>query len=253
MSTPPRLTSSLSIYHVILRGVNKQDIFEENEDFNRLLQTLRKYQPVCGYKILAYCIMSNHVHLLIKTDQMDLAQIIQRISPSFVFWYNAKYQRVGSLFQSRFKSRPVNTPEQLLTVIRYIHRNPVKAAICRDPGQYRYSSFRDYFGNDLIDSSVVLSLVSKKDFYIFHRAESDDVCMDIDEELPPCSPKDERAFEIMQDVSGCRNVTEFQALPVEQRNAALLSMVMAGVTVNQASRITGISYGVISKIAKKIR
>ena len=138
MPTRPRLSSNLGIYHVVYRGINKQRIFEDSEDYEKFLSILRKYQPICGYKIIAYCLMSNHIHLLIKPGEIPLPRVFQRIIPSFVYWYNKKYQRVGSLFQARFKSRPINNRSQLLIVTRYIHQNPVKAAICNHPRKYKY-------------------------------------------------------------------------------------------------------------------
>ena len=249
MSTRPRLSSSLGIYHVVYRGINKQRIFEDAEDYNKYLSILRKYQSICGYKLIAYCLMSNHIHLLIKPGEIPLPRIFQRISPSFVYWYNRKYQRVGSLFQARFKSRPVNTRSQLLIVTRYIHQNPVKAAICSHPEQYEYSSFRRYFNNDLIDSEFVLSEISRTDFCDFNCAENDDYCLDIEEELPRMN--DELAAKLMRKLSGCNNVTEFQALNANQRNTILLDMLMARVSAKQASRITGVSYGVVRKVVSQ--
>ena len=91
MPSRPREISSLGIYHVVYRGVNKQQIFEDEDDYGKFLTVLRKYQPICGYKIIAYCLMSNHVHLLIKPDKIPLAGIFQRVIPSFVYWYNKRY------------------------------------------------------------------------------------------------------------------------------------------------------------------
>ena len=79
MPTRPRLSSSLGIYHVVYRGINKQRIFEDDEDYEKFLSILRKYQPICGYKIIAYCLMSNHIHLLIKPGEIPLSRIFQRI------------------------------------------------------------------------------------------------------------------------------------------------------------------------------
>ena len=249
MSTRPRLLSSSGIYHVVCRGINKQCIFEDEEDYEKYLSILRKYQPICGYEIIAYCLMSNHIHLLIKPGEIPLPRIFQRISPSFVYWYNKKYQRVGSLFQSRFKSRPVNSIEQLMVVTRYIHRNPVRASICSHPGRYKYSSFRDYFANDLISSKLILSEMSKKEFFEFNCVEIDDFCLDIEEEMPRLN--DEIAVKIMNRISGCMNVAEFQALELNQRDEALVKMHKARISIKQASRITGISYGVIRKAILK--
>ena len=246
MPSRPREISSLGIYHVIFRGVAKQIIFEYDDDYGKFLTVLRKYQPICGYKIIAYCLMSNHVHLLIKPGEIPLDRIFQRIIPSFVYWYNKKYIRVGSLFQARFRSTPINNLSKFFTVIRYIHQNPIKAAICDHPSQYRYSSYKKYFDDDLIDDSFVRSEVSAEFFNSFNCAENDDQCMDIDDERPRM--KDERATNIMQRLSGCSNVTEFQQLDVKSRNEVLYDMWMAGISMSQANRVTGVSYGVIRKV-----
>lgn len=251
MSTFPRRSSSLGIYHVVIRGVNKQVIFEDPEDYRKYLKILSKYQSICGYRVLAYCLMSNHVHLLIKPEEMDLGRIFQHIGPSFVKWYNIKYQRVGHLFQSRYMSRPVNTSAQLLTVMRYIHQNPVKAAICHSPEKYEYSSFRDYFDNELIDASLVLSLMSREFFVSFNCEANEDKCMDIDEEVPRVLG-DGRAIEFMRAISGCEGAAEFQALGVDERDEALREMWRAGVTPKQANRITGVSIGVIRKALEEM-
>ena len=242
-----RKPSPINIYHVIYRGINKQRIFEVDEDYSRFLEMLRKYKPKCGYKIIAYCLMSNHIHLLIKVDEMELGRIFQNIMPSFVCWYNIKYQRIGHLFQSRFKSQPVNNESQLLTVIRYIHQNPVKAAICSEPERYPYSSFRDYFDNDLIDSELVSSLVSREYFWSFNHAENSDQCMDIEEERPRVW-SDERAVEIMQKVIGCSSVAAFQKLSIDKRDEALRAMHKMGISVKQANRITGVPKGTIRRV-----
>ena len=245
MPTAKRKISSLGIYHVIYRGINKQDVFEDAEDFERFLETLRKYQPICGFELLGYCLMSNHVHLIIKPGETPLGRIFQRVIPSFVYWYNRKYERVGSLFQSPFKSTPINSNDQLLTAVRYVHCNPVKAGICPKPQDYKYSSFKNYYGNNLINASFVQSILSKNDFIAFTCTQNDDHCMDIDDERPRLS--DDRAKKIMHDLSGCDNVTQFQSLDTETRNAALRRMWEAGISVSRANRLTGVSYGVIRK------
>ena len=246
MSNQVRKTSLLNIYHVIYRGVNKQLIFEDDEDYCTIIRTLRKYKDTCDYKIYAYCIMSNHIHLLISPGKMPLSRIFQHLIPSFVTWYNIKYERIGHLFQARFKSEPINDESHFLTVIRYIHQNPIKAAICCKPEDYRYSSFRNYFDDELIDSDLVAGLVSREYFWSFNQADNKDHGMDIDEDRPRMWT-DDRATKIMQEASGCSNVAEFQALPPEQRDEALRIIHRMGVSANQANRITGISKGVIKK------
>jgi len=102
-----RKKSASGIYHIVLRGINQQVIFEDEEDNNKFIETIKTYKAISGYKIYAYCLMSNHVHLLLKVEKEDLDLIIKRIAGSYVYWYNWKYHRRGHLFQDRFKSEPV--------------------------------------------------------------------------------------------------------------------------------------------------
>ena len=118
MPRQARKRSSSGIYHIMLRGINRQIIFEDREDYQRFFDTLKKYKAVSGYTIYAYCLMSNHVHILLKAGHEDLDLIIKRIAGSYVYWYNWKYGRVGHLFQDRFKSEPIETDEYFLTVLR---------------------------------------------------------------------------------------------------------------------------------------
>ena len=114
MPRSARKKSSSGIYHVILRGINKQRIFEDDEDNLYFLEKLKTYKDISGYELYAYCLMSNHLHLLIKEGGDSLSIAFRRIGASFVYWYNRKYSRSGHLFQDRFKSEPVETDEYFL-------------------------------------------------------------------------------------------------------------------------------------------
>jgi len=126
MPRQAREKSEKGIYHIILRGINKQQIFEDEEDYFKFLDTIEKYKTTSGYKILAYCLMGNHIHLLLMTGKESLEKIFKRIGSSYVYWYNWKYGRAGHLFQDRFKSEPVDDEDYLFTVLKYIHQNPLK-------------------------------------------------------------------------------------------------------------------------------
>lgn len=246
MPTIFRPSSSCNIYHVILKSTHGQRIFEDDEDFRKFLYILHDYQPKCGYRIIAYCIMHTHVHLLVSPDGIPLDRIIVRISPRFVQWYNAKYHRSGNLFRHSYFSSPINSTRQLFTVIRYIHQNPVKAGMCSNPLDYKYSSLRNYFTSDLIDGNFMLSLIGREDFIQFNLAENNDECPDVDE-VPKRRVTDEEALLLMDRFSGCKNLTEFQLLEADQRNDTLTKMLKFGVSLRQASRVTGISYTIVRK------
>jgi len=130
-----RVRSNTGIYHVMIRGINRQAIFEDDEDRIRFIDTLREYKDISKYEIYGYCLMDNHIHLLIKEIDESISLIIKRISSSYVHWYNTKYERLGHLFQERFRSEVVEDDGYFLTVLRYIHQNPVKAKIAENVGQ----------------------------------------------------------------------------------------------------------------------
>ena len=95
MPRQARKKSSSGIYHIMLRGINQQQIFEDSEDFNKFLQVLKDSKAISEFKIFAYCLMGNHIHLLIQEQKEPIEQIMKRIATRFVYWYNIKYQRVG--------------------------------------------------------------------------------------------------------------------------------------------------------------
>ena len=145
MTRTLRSKSGTGIYHVMMRGVNHQIIFEHPKDYTKFLELL--YQmvhptdelnhpipPNCS--IYAYCLMPNHVHILLKEENEGLSSIIKRISAAYALFYNKKYERVGHLFQDRFKSEPVNDESYFFTLIRYIHQNPVAAGLSADVASY---------------------------------------------------------------------------------------------------------------------
>ncbi len=252
MPRSARKLSESNIYHVMLRGINRQNIFEESKDYVKMLRLLKDYQQVCGYSLYAYCLMSNHMHLLLQPGNEPLEKIFRRLGASYVYWFNTKYGRSGPLFQDRYKSEPVKNDESFLTVIRYIHMIPVKAGQCQSPADYAYSSFSDYFTNEMIDSEPVLSQMElgEETFLLFHTEQNQDSFLDLGDPRP-VRMTDEKALKKMKKISGCENAEEFQKLPVETRNAALSRMLKKGVSIRQASRITGVSIGIVRKFSVK--
>jgi putative transposase len=144
-----RVKSRSGIYHIILRGANRQEIFHDDEDCIKFLDTIEKYKMKSEVGVYAWCLMSNHAHLLIREGNEDISITMKRIGVSFVWYYNWKYRTTGHLFQDRFKSECIETNKYLLTVTRYIHQNPVKAGIVDRPDQWRWSSCLGYYGKNI--------------------------------------------------------------------------------------------------------
>ena len=231
----------------MIRGINRQRIFEDDEDNRMFLHLMRKYKNKCGYKIIAYCLMGNHIHLLMKEGDEPLGSVFKCIGAGFVTWYNVKYQRTGHLFQDRFKSEPVENEAYLYTVICYIHQNPVKAGICKYPEEYLYSSFTEYLGKPcLVDMDYVEQCISRENVLRRSREHMEQNCLDVTDVMRR-RVTDQQAKQIMAEISKCANVTAFQALNAEDRNNCIREMKESGLSLRQISRMTGVSYYAVQK------
>lgn len=231
----------------MLRGINHQIIFEEREDYERFIKTLAKYKTISGYTVYAYCLMSNHIHLMIKEGKENLEQIMKRIAGSYVYWYNGKYKRAGHLFQDRFKSEPVETEEYFLTVLRYIHQNPIKARVSAGISQYEFSSYTEYLQDIsiIVDKEFVYSIINKAEFIEFNLENNNDICLDIEEQNNRIN--DSEAREIIKQVCGYSNASEIQKLDIAELNKCIKALKDGGLSIRQISRITGVSKYAVEK------
>jgi REP element-mobilizing transposase RayT len=246
MSRKARERSNSGIYHTILRGINRQSIFEDDDDRQKLIETLSRYKEVSDYRIFAYCVMDNHVHVLLQEVKEPIGMIIKRISSSYVFWYNSKHKRCGHLFQERFKSEAVETDSYLLTVLRYIHQNPVKARLVNDISEYKWSSYNEYIGgSQIVDSEFALKLFSKipeeavKRFEKYSREESVDSCLEIKENRVIMS--DDKLREIVNRQLGIEAIKVCSETRERQDSIVRKLKEIDGVNIRQIARITGLS------------
>ena len=248
MPRQARKKSESGIYHIMLRGINQQQIFEETEDYEKFLEILKDCKAICEFKLFAYCLMGNHIHLLLKEGAESLEQVFKRLCGRFVYWYNVKYQRVGHLFQDRFKSEPVDRDDYFFTVLRYIHQNPTKAGLCKRIEDYTYSSYLEYFNeSSLVDREDVLNLMTMDEFIGLNQQAVDAGCMDIAEKTI-VRVTDEQAKALIRKISKCENVSDFQCLDTNQRNKYLKKLKEKGLSIRQLSRLTGISFSVVRNI-----
>lgn len=152
-----------ALYHVMGRGNNGEKILAEGLQKSEYIKILTYYKKQLCFKLYAFCIMDNHVHLLIEVKDAPLSGIMQRIQQVYTQWFNRKYGRTGHVFQQRYKALLCNKENYLLQLIRYIHYNPVKANMCKDLN-YIWSSHSHYIGvvNDgFVDVDDVLGVFSE--------------------------------------------------------------------------------------------
>ncbi|MDD2421329.1 MAG: transposase [Heliobacteriaceae bacterium] len=254
MARVAREKSNSGIYHIMLRGINRQDLFHDAEDNRRFMETLNNYKNTCGYKIYGFCLMSNHIHLLIKEGEETISQAIKRIGVSYAYRYNVKYERCGHLFQGRFKSEKVDDDDYLLTVLRYIHQNPVKAGMVGQAAQYNWSSYSEYVNQKsiLTDIDFVLRILNPnpikavKIFKEFMTAENEDKCLDVQDTIKK-RLSDEDAINLIKELSNTNNVLVLQQMDKNERDGIIRKLKKTGFSIRQLVRITGLGRRIIEK------
>ena len=166
MSKNLREFSNSKVYHIIIKGIDDGTIFYDDEDRNVFLNKLKITKKKFKYKILAYCLMSNHVHLVILIENENLSKGIQSLIIRYASYFNRKYDRKGPFVQNRFNSKKVESQRYFLEVCRYVHRNPEKAGIEKTE-KYRWSSYHEYIGKEKIIDRRFLMHYLGNDINIF--------------------------------------------------------------------------------------
>ena len=162
MPRPPRLELSGALYHVTARGNERRPIFRDDEDREEYLSRIAHYRGKFRFQLLAYCLMTNHVHLAIRPAIVPLSRIMAGLHSTYAEWFNRRHDRVGHLFQGRFKAYLVQEDRYLHALLRYIHHNPVRARIVSRAADYAWSSdrfLRRGAGPDWLDVDPLLALL----------------------------------------------------------------------------------------------
>ena len=239
-----RVLSKSGYYHVVNRGVGRQILFEDEEDYLRFLDTMRRYLKEEPFELIAYCLMENHFHLLLHTGD-KLERIMKRLSCSYAYYFNEKYEREGHLFQDRFRSEPITDDSYLLAAVRYIHNNPVKAGICSRE-EYPWSSWHEYTDRpDLVSTEIVLSITDGiEGFLELSRSNEDLEALDITERT---GVSDNEALDIIRKELHLESGIKLQGMGRAERDAAIRLLKAHHLSVRQIARLTGINRGVILK------
>lgn len=165
MARKPRVHFPGALYHVIVRGNQGQTTFRETEDYRLYLKFLREYKEHFDFSLYAYVLMPTHVHLLIETGDINLSKVMHRLQFRYTRNFNLKYRTWGHLFQGRYKAIMCDRDTYFLELSAYIHLNPVRAGLVKNPANYPWSSYLSYLGrekNHIADIDHVLSQFSEK-------------------------------------------------------------------------------------------
>lgn len=161
MSRALRVEFADACYHVMARGGARQDVFRDDADRRRYLDGVAPFVDAGALVVLAYCLMPNHVHLLLRTPRAGLGRIMRHVNGDYATAFNGRHRRVGHLWQGRYKALLVGDAEYLVECARYIHLNPNRAKLTRPAERWRWSSYRNYVGGPAvvpwIDTGPVLA------------------------------------------------------------------------------------------------
>ena len=242
ISRIPRPKARTNVYHVILRGINRQDIFLDDMDFRKCLKEIKRTKEVYKYDLYAYALMPNHIHMIIFDKENKLSQIIKSIAIKYAIYFNKKYERIGHLFQNRFKSKTVENEAYLKNLVRYIHKNPENAGLSK---QYKWLSYIEYIGDkkELIDTEFVMRLFENnmESFILFHENYYKNEDIDKDFELMN-KIEDDEAIRIMKEISGENNLVKIQKYDKTTKHEIINKFAnIEGITKVQIARILGIN------------
>lgn len=242
MARKPRKYVQSEIYHIIIRGNNKQNIFCDNQDYNFILNRIKKYSKQLEIKVFAYCLMSNHVHILIGNANKNMSKFMLKLNTSYSRYFNLKYERSGHLFQGRYLSQPIENEASFKNVIRYILQNPQKiglSSFC----DYPWNSFKETIESqstyNIIDSNTVLSFFEKKSLFIkFTKQNNDDTYMEYEGKT---IHNDNYYIKKMQEILKLHNLFELQKLDISYIKTKIRILKNNNIPENRIARLIGIS------------
>jgi len=241
--------------------VDSQSLFVDEEDYARFIELLyRQSNPLQGKGddsspgsiFFAYCLMSNHVHLLIKEASDNLSTAIRRICASYTMHYKKKYNFTGHLFYDRFKSEPVDDNTYFFILLRYIRQHPVTAGLSADMAGYRWGSWREYEGVTdgspiICSTQTILSRMSLDNFRKFVKAPMPSSVMVIEYESRTGGRTDEEVLNFLADNYRLRKPTNLQNYQMKRRDKILRETKAFGASLRQLAQLTGLTFHIVRK------
>ncbi|MDR2458285.1 MAG: transposase [Clostridiales Family XIII bacterium] len=251
MAYKPRVRGESGIYHIVTKGINSKNIFNEISDKEYFIKILERAKRKYNFNLYGYALMSNHFHLLLEEGEYDsISTILQSIKVSYINYYNKKYGRTGTIYNGRFHSEPVENNEYLIAVLRYITQNPIKIGETLEWTNYRELIL--FTKNQLTDRSKVLKLIfgykqryNKKRIEKFLLTKYEKDCLEISNSRP-VSDKAAKKI-IMAEIAKMASCKEF-VKNINKYRGIINRIKKERVSLLQISRILGVNKNRIYKI-----
>lgn len=233
----------------MLRGLSKQIIFEDEKDYCFFINLLKRYCHMNNIKLVCYCLMINHVHLLIKDTNNELSCFMQNLAAMYARYFNNKYKRCGTLFQRPYKSKKIATDSYLLSAYRYIIRNPENDSICQY-FDYKWSSYPYIIDDDhFIDNSIIKDLLgSNTNIQNFLNLNTYEYEFSHFFEDSFTRITDSQSLDFVKKTFNIDTASCIRSFKKNKRDNAIKVLRNQGFTIRQIERLTGVSRGIIQNI-----
>ena len=249
----PRTMSESNFYHVVFKGSGGRLLFENNDDRSVFLAFLRDALANTALYVHAFCLMDNHVHLVVEAPFDELSRVASPVEQRYAQLYNLRYQRTGPLFVRPFWSEPINSEEQLLCTVRYVHNNPAAAGICK-PADWRWSSYLVYAENidefGIVTSEYVLDLLGSRDAFLRFSAPEQATMLPYPGSHLTRHHSQAELASIARDILGNETLNELKRMNVRERAPHLKLLASRGFGPRQIARVTDLS---ISQVQNALR
>lgn len=248
MPRKPRITLP-GFYHVISRGVERRNVYLEDEDFEQFLEILLYVKKNYNIIVHAFCLMSNHYHLLLQIDQSNISEAMRYLNSQYSAWFNRKYKRSGHLWQGRFKSYYLYDEAHFWTVTKYIERNPVAAGIVKKIDQYQFQSLyqwqkADKYASLLDDSKIIGMKLQEYEIFVDFELNNDE--LNFVYKSPKILLSDDGAFTVLN-----RRLNYFfEASEALSRNQKVVNAAEYGYSQTEIAQYIGMSVTSVSKILR---
>lgn len=241
-----RTISESGYYHVVPKGIADQLLFENDDDRSMYLELLRKAKAGTGVKLHAYCLMSNHIHLVVEDSNDKLSEFMKYVTERYAMYYAKQIGRTGGVFRKPFWSEPIESDEYLLCAVRYVHANPAAAGLC-PASQYEWSSVKDYLGREteITDTETVLDMLGGRSGFIEFSGQSKNTALPFPSSRLSGHLSDDEALAIAKAVLGADGIN-LAACDKSTRVAGITLLAERGFSIAQISRITGVARSICS-------
>lgn len=241
-------------FHIVVQGLNKEYIFDKEPYILKYKETMYQKSKEIGINILAYCIMNNHVHILVYTSEIQrVSKFMQSLNTSYSKFYNKNEKRVGYVFKDRFYTQEIYDRNQLYICLKYIHNNPVKAKKCKKMEDYKYSSYLEFFEEkNIISEESIKRLFKEKENYIsifnfIHK----NINEEDDEKIFDIKELDIETFIKQIEQTYKKSIKELKKDKEMLGKIIKSARRLTDVTFEELSRILGISKSTVGNYVKK--